>query len=661
MPPKPEEELLQRPLYVFDLPEELLLTLNLKEQTSQSPETDKNEERKKSPSPSPERTSTPEGGPAIATSCALCGLSFPNLEEQRGHVRSDLHGYNLKQKIKGLKPVSEADFERLVGELDESLSGSDSSETDSEEEVEEGSNKAKDTTLTALLKRQAKIVAPEDDDFVPKKRRRGPGKPPLLWFASSLLPKNVSLGIYRAIFSDAEQETEGKIVETIRNKQLPPMPPPGKPVQDGSGGVKLPDAKQSPHYLLCMIGGGHFAGMVVSLAPKIGKRHTGPTEERSASVLAHKTFHRYTTRRKQGGSQATNDAKGAAHSAGASLRRYNEAALTADVRQLLAEWRDLIDMAEMLFIRASGSQNRRTLFGPYDGQVLRSNDPRIRGFPFSTRRATQLELMRAFVELTRVKINRVDETSNAVAAAAAAAGPSTPPKAATPSKPVKSTLSREDEAAALHTTQLTALIRRSKAPALLSYLSSNALSPDFRFFPPDAPAHHHAPTPLHLAAASNAPAVVLALLTKARADPMVRNGKDQTPFEVAGDRATRDAFRVARGELGEEAADWETAGVPAALSKAEAERRDEAEKRDAGEKEKERKKAEVERLRKEEQEREASRREARVGKGKLLGKAATERSAQERREEETRGMSEEARRRLEREQRARAVERRLGL
>jgi len=36
-------------------------------------------------------------------------------------------------------------------------------------------------------------------------------------------------------------------------------------------------------------------------------------------------FIRYTTRRKQGGSQASNDnAKGKAKSAGANLRRYNE-------------------------------------------------------------------------------------------------------------------------------------------------------------------------------------------------------------------------------------------------------------------------------------------------------------------------------------------------
>ncbi|KAF1783553.1 Ankyrin repeat-containing domain [Phytophthora cactorum] len=44
-------------------------------------------------------------------------------------------------------------------------------------------------------------------------------------------------------------------------------------------------------------------------------------------ALCHKTFQRYTTRRKQGGAQSASDANGKAKSAGATLRRYNEAAL----------------------------------------------------------------------------------------------------------------------------------------------------------------------------------------------------------------------------------------------------------------------------------------------------------------------------------------------
>jgi len=50
----------------------------------------------------------------------------------------------------------------------------------------------------------------------------------------------------------------------------------------------------------------------------------------SASVLCHKTFHRYVVRAKRGTSQSSCDNKAglAPKSAGASLRRHNEAALT---------------------------------------------------------------------------------------------------------------------------------------------------------------------------------------------------------------------------------------------------------------------------------------------------------------------------------------------
>jgi hypothetical protein len=104
-----------------------------------------------------------------------------------------------------------------------------------------------------------------------------------------------------------------------------------------------------------MIAGGHFAGAVVRVSraqdddsgddEKTRKRKQKKPKPETEVVL-HKTFHRYTSmfsnmhtilefqlmrtlaRRKQGGSQSANDnAKGAAKSAGAQLRRYGEQAL----------------------------------------------------------------------------------------------------------------------------------------------------------------------------------------------------------------------------------------------------------------------------------------------------------------------------------------------
>lgn len=632
------------------------MTLHLKASTSAAP-------LPKSDEPVPDRRHDDDSSPNAedskpSTSCLLCGTSYFNVQEQRQHVRSDWHNYNLKQKLRGGKAVVEIEFEKLLEDLNESLSGSGSSSSESEDG--DGQN---DSTLSALLKKQAKLSngIGEEEDFMPKKRKRGAGKPPLLWFTSSLLSSNTSLGVYRALFTATEQE-QPDVVNVLNQKQLPSVPVKPPPMADTSNGVPLPSTMTSPSLFMCMVGGGHFAGMIVSLTPKIGKQSTGPGEQRQAIVMAHKTFHRYTTRRKQGGGQSANDsAKGAAHSAGSSLRRYNEVALEQEIRALLSEWRDMISNAQLIFVRATGSSNRRILFGPYEGQVLHHNDPRNRTFPFSTRRATQAELMRSFVELTRVKVSEVDEAALA-AAAAEAEEAATTSKSSSTTKPAAATAappkpSKEDEEAALHTGQLTALIRRSKAPALLSYLSTNALPTEYAFFPPDAQAHHHAPTPLHLAASTNSSACVAALLVKAGADPTLRNGEGRTAFELCGERATRDAFRVARHELGEGRWEWSEARVPEGMSKAEAEKRGERERADAEKRESERRKGEEERLA-----REGPKVEDRVRQGgSVLGLSKTvQKTAEEKREEEARGLTPEMRQRMERERRARAAEARFA-
>ena len=607
--------------------------------------------------------------------CSLCGVSFPTVEDQRSHIKSDLHGYNLKQRIRGANPASEADFEKLIGglcslsafrghtnflDLDESLSGSDSSLS---EDDEDGTTR-KETTLSALLKKQAAITSKdyETDELMPTKRKRGSGTPPILWFTTPKLPPNTYLGIYRTIFTNLEQENEATILDTVQKKQLTPMSQ-GKIIAN-AGGVPLPEAYKGPHMFLCMIGGGHFAAMVVSLAPRQTKNSAVGPLTKEATVLAHKTFHRYTTRRKQGGAQSANDsAKGAAHSAGSSLRRYNEQALTDEVRLLLTDWKGMIDTSELLFIRATGNTNRRTLFGPYDGQVLRQNDPRIRGFPFSTRRATQNELMRSFVELTRVKVFEVDEA--AIAAAKLAAENSAKASAAAAAKSCKHAvsktpkLSEEEETAFLHTTQIQALIRRSKLPALLSYLKSNDLTSDFQFHPLDSQQNYHAPTPLHLAASQNSTPLVLGLIVKGGVNPTLLNGDGKTAFDLAGDRSTRDAFRVARSELGESKWDWEAAHVPAGISKAEADERDSKEKKEEAKKEEERRKVEAARLKEEGPKAVDGPLGKAAGRGRALALGQVGKTAQDKREEEARGMTHEMRMRLERERRARAAEERM--
>lgn len=625
---KLDNPILKRPLYLYDLPTEILTSLSYtpNPRLLAQLEPELHEAQSKSSSET-SKTSKASCDLLGSQSCALCNQTFDSVQEQKGHVRSDFHHFNLKQKLRGKKAATEEEFEKLVENLDESLSGSDS-DTDTDESEDE-------SILAALLKKNAAITGTEDK--TPFSKTRGPGHSPLLWLSSPALPENYYFGVWRAIFTQADLEAPS-LINVILSKQLEPI----VPVKPGIKDVRVPStAYKNPHVFLCMTGGGHFAAMVVSLAPHQNAR--GLTMDRQATVLAHKTFHKYTTRRKQGGSQSANDnAKGKAKSIGAQIRRANEQALAADIRSLLVDWKPLIDTSELLFVRATSVQNKRVLFGDGDDQVLTSKDPRLRGFPFSTKRATQHELMRAFIELTRLKIREIH--------------PAEPEKASEPKsnlqKQGKVKISERDENlenALLHTTQIQSMIKRSKLPPLLAYLRNNKLSPDFRFAPFDSHSSAHAPTPLHMAAAQSAAVIVTGLLCKAGADPTTLSSDAKTPFDLAGDRATRDAFRVARSELGESKWNWEAARVPTPISKEDADKRVIKER----EEEKARQKAELERL-----ERETQPSPKLGGNGKKQGLLMNVTKGPSW-EEQAKGMTPEMRRRLEREQRARAAEERL--
>ncbi|CAK7206260.1 hypothetical protein SEUCBS139899_009047 [Sporothrix eucalyptigena] len=732
-----KDDLLRRPLYLYGIPADVLPTL------TPAPK-DNATGTILSPAETPAGSSTPKNNEGISAdtpaasseACALCNLSFASHADKRDHFKSDLHLFNIKQKLAGKPAVSEDEFERLIGTLDESLSGSEWSESDSLSDVDEEDEEGADiddtvsvattgtsgtaNVLSSLLKKQAVLAekkkkagqtgkkasdSSDDDDeatvSVPrvkgqKQRQReaavNASLQPLIWFSSPLLPPNTYFGVYRAMFSDKElspkQDVHGnevtladedeaarsaRILSAIHSRQLAPMSAPPNNAAAAAAGTTSTGVPTyaGRHIFMCMIGGGHVAAMVIALAPRKGKAGTVPMN-REATVLAHKTFHRYTTRRKQGGSQSANDnAKGAAHSAGSSLRRYNEQALVEDVRALLSDWKPLLDTAELLFVRASGTSNQRTLFGPYEGQVLHRNDARLRSFPFNTRRPTQKEIMRCFIELTRLKVREIapqqsstDETQASLTATLAneksvAAAQQRQQRQAERKAAAKR--AEEEETSLLHTNQLQALVRRSKVPALLSYLSSNDLTANtFRFFPLDSPQNYHAPTLLHYAASQNAPALVNALLLRADADPTVTNGDGKTPFELAGDRPTRDAFRVARSELTDKSVniDWDAARVPAPITRADAEQREAREKAEATRKETERRRAEEARLKEEAaaEKKKAGGTGNSVSQKRLVGVL---KSAEDIRQEEARGLTPEQKQRLERERRARAAEARL--
>lgn len=358
--------------HVFSLPKELLDTLiprNDFDQAQASPP----EARSESPVPA-------AASGASSRACNVClGAMFADVDEQRAHYRSDWHRYNVKVRLNGGAPVSESQFAQLVDGLEDSISGSASSS--------EGDSEDSDAVATLIHKTRKLARSPSPDSAIPTAPQT-----PLAWFHS---PPSTQVGVYKALFPSG----------TPAPSYLDEL----KEMQNGGDRGRT--------WAMFMTAGGHFAGAIVrvkaadsevddqgGLTKKGKPRKPKPDTE----VLKHKTFHRYTTRRKQGGAQSANDnTKSKAVSAGAMLRRYGEQALRDDIRNLLQDWAEEIDECERIFIRASIS-NRR-IFLDYENAVILKGDERLRTFPFPTRRPTQSELLRCLLELTRVKVSHLTE------------------------------------------------------------------------------------------------------------------------------------------------------------------------------------------------------------------------------------------------------------
>lgn len=97
---------------VYDLPKDILSTLTPKDNTNDGPDQGALSTKE---TEQPSKQKSDNASVVGSKACSLCGVTFDTVEDQRSHIRSDLHGYNLKQRIKGATAVSEGDFEKLVG------------------------------------------------------------------------------------------------------------------------------------------------------------------------------------------------------------------------------------------------------------------------------------------------------------------------------------------------------------------------------------------------------------------------------------------------------------------------------------------------------------------------------------------------------------------
>lgn len=101
-----QHPLLKKPLYIYSLPPEILNTITLKDDINAAVDD------------APLTQDVKHSGditPAGAVGCATCNIpTFSDMEEQREHVRSDLHKFNLKRQLAGQQIVNGDEFDKML-------------------------------------------------------------------------------------------------------------------------------------------------------------------------------------------------------------------------------------------------------------------------------------------------------------------------------------------------------------------------------------------------------------------------------------------------------------------------------------------------------------------------------------------------------------------
>ncbi|KAF8937664.1 hypothetical protein BGZ58_002365 [Dissophora ornata] len=586
-------------------------------------------------------------------SCRTCAITdFLSIDAQRSHAKSDWHHYNLKLRLLDNKgtPITLQQYNSML--LDHARDSASQDEHD-KPKIQFLISKLEATFLHSnqTMNVDAASQQQQERQKALEQQIQTDRMSPMVWFTSPLYGPSVRFGVYKNALTNRGQCES--VVEHLKSIQIPvpPPPPPKKtklkraaramvvqlaleqqqqqPIeqdhvdlrdvappsldvhrplldgQDNQTGTKIaalsqisaeiPGTATPPRFwTLILLGGGHFAGMVVDLAGQTSKAHSQRSRSRELNIVAHKTFYRYTVRKKQGGAQSSH---GACNSAGALVRMYNERALKLEVRELLASWSHWIEQSECVFMHAPGN-NRRTLF--YDGSIISLADQgdRLRSFPFVTRRPTHTELKRAYSELITIKVKTSTNTHLVEEEVEGEGQEETEEdeveeeeeadeKNVDPESSLRSQVPDGVKIAApplvaspdLH--KLVDMVKKGRSGALSKHLFRTGINPS-QLLPKSVNSEYdrrRTPTVLHLAAHHGQSKTVELLLEEHHANPtmtiaslvqqmgsehhpvkedlidLVVHGKPLTAYDVAKDKETRNAFRRAMAKM-PEAWDW---------------------------------------------------------------------------------------------------------
>ncbi|CAN6268979.1 unnamed protein product [Urochloa humidicola] len=438
--------------------------------------------------PTTQQQQQPSEAAGFRWTCNTCASEFESLQEQREHFKSDLHRLNVKLSIAGKTIIKEEDLDKA---------DSDSVFNDLEVSSVSGSEDERENVPAS----EHGLSVKGKEEFRKKVYFRcQSGDTVSIW--RCILLKEHEEPFIDCKFGQLESTSCVQEDEMInRVKRL------------------ISEPRDASHLRVVLLtSGGHFAGCVFD----------------GNSIVAHKTFHRYVVRAKAGKRQSGKDATGkVAHSAGSSLRRYNEAALKKEVQELIISWKPYFDTSVCVFIYAP-SKNRQML---YDGEktqsVIQACD--VRWVPLTVHRPTLKEAKRVYSNLTQLHYEME--------------------------------CSAEDETLP-HGESVTTVEPnhgKKKEVALDSEESISDLSVSFELLNKNEEVTIPSSTPLHEAAKSGNAQLTLELLEQGL-DPCIKDARGKTPYLLASDKEVRNTFRRFMA-LNLDKWDWHAADVPSALTK----------------------------------------------------------------------------------------------
>ncbi|KAJ8313538.1 hypothetical protein KUTeg_008099 [Tegillarca granosa] len=283
---------------------------------------------------------------------------------QKQHYQSDWHRYNLKQRLKGDNSITAEEFE-AKSECVSSISGSESESEDSElDSVSADKPQSKPMNIPSRRLRQEVDGESSNDsetDISASVKDEMARKYPKVYFENG---DGEVISLYRCVIyhKKSQPSNHSELISLAK------------------------DVPSHMNWAVFMASGGHFAGVVF----------------KKNEIVVQKTFHRYVVRAKRGSAQSSRDSQGnAPKSAGASLRRYNEAALKEDIQELITSWESHLSKCDLIFLRAPGFNKK--IFFSGKTPPFKKDDTRIRMIPFPTKRPTHNEVRRVHEMLSSVE------------------------------------------------------------------------------------------------------------------------------------------------------------------------------------------------------------------------------------------------------------------